>query len=125
MLELADHVLLVGCCSAGPDHLMMVMNLVIAVERSDRTDAYVLDAAGVHHLGLLLALFGVYCSLEVTRHMHDVLVARIVLLAHPHAIIGLTLPLRNLSIGSILSILILSVCTKHLDSIGLRARAFF
>jgi len=49
VLELADDILLVGSSTARSSQLVVVVNLVVAVERSDCANANVL-AARVHYL---------------------------------------------------------------------------
>jgi len=125
VLELADDILLVGSSTARSSQLVVVVNLVVAVERSDCANANVL-AARVHYLWLLLSLLAIHRSFKVSWHMHDVFIARIILLAHAHTIFTLALSLRNLSVRSHLRIVLvlLSMTIEHLERVLFWTRAF-
>ena len=58
--------------------------------------------------------------------MHDVFVARIILLAHAHTIVTLALSLGDLSVRGHLRfvLVLLSVTIEHLERVLFRARAF-
>jgi len=71
MLELAHHILLVGCSCSWPNHQsrvskVVLMDLVIAMEGCDCPNSNRMLDIRVHHLRLLLPLFLIYNPLLVS-----------------------------------------------------------
>jgi hypothetical protein len=71
MLKLAHHILLVCRCCSWADHQacvskVMLMDLVIAMEGSNCTNSDRVLDVGVHHLRLLLSLFGIDSALLIS-----------------------------------------------------------
>jgi hypothetical protein len=77
----------------------MLMDLVIAMEGSNCTNSDRVLYVGVHHLRLLLSLFGIDSALLISWHMHDVFIALFHLLTQIHSFFWFALS-GYLSVGS-------------------------